>query len=335
MRFLIVLIAISFIVTCMGCSRGNGTSTPSLKVVTIESHPVMMAGEPLAWDSQDVLNPSVISWNGKLLNFYSGFDGNKWSTGLATSTDGGLTWTKASSPLLVPMVYPLSTDPYFAIAANGGATIFKDVIYYYYNEQQPDRTDLLRLATSTDGATLTPTSIYFGLGAPGSFDDAGVADAYLIVVHGVMYMYYEGLNAKTQKQTTGIAISNNGKTWSRSIFNVLPQGSPGNFDEGAQGEPAVVYTGKYWYMLIGGTRNDGTRSLGWASSTDGMHWMLQSQSILSPTQMQFWFKNSMIDPTIAPTGKNDGTYYVWFGGGSGVGNQKISGRIGRMTIKLD
>lgn len=338
--------AAGFFVLLAACGGGGGPSAPapvsvsatpqpSLKVMTVEANPVMRVGAPGSWDAEDVLNPSVIEWNGKLLDFYSGFDGSKWSTGLATSTDGGMTWAKSALPLIVPTVYPLSTDPYFAIAANGGAAVFNGIIYDYYSEQQPDRTGLLRLATSTDGATLTPTSTYFGFGAPGSFDDAGVADAYLTVANGTMYMYYEGLNSTTRKQTTGVATSADGKTWTRHTEAVIPQGASGDFDELAQGEPAVVYTGKFWYMLIGGTRNDITRSIGWASSTDGIHWTLQGQSILTPDQMQPWFKDSMIDPTIAPTGNNDGTYYVWFGGGSGVGNQKISGQIGRMTIKLD
>jgi predicted GH43/DUF377 family glycosyl hydrolase len=351
-RIIVKGIAASFagmlLMACSGCGGGGGSSStptanaplvaqsaPSLNVISVESNPVMTVGAAGSWDSDDVLNPSVIEWNGKLLDYYSGFDGNKWSTGLATSTDGGLTWTKSPIPLIVPTVYPASVDPYFAIAANGGAVLFNGTIYNYYSEQQPDRSGLLRLATSTDGVSFAPTSTYFGFGSAGSFDDAGAADAYLTVANGTMYMYYEGLNSTTKKQTTGVATSTDGKTWTRYKSAVIPQGAQNDFDEGAQGEPAVVYTGKFWYMLIVGTRNDGSRSIGWASSTDGLHWTLQAQSILTPDQVKPWFDKSMIDPTILPTGKNDGTYYVWFGGGSGAGNQKIAGQIGRMTIKLD
>jgi predicted GH43/DUF377 family glycosyl hydrolase len=345
MKGIVASVAGMLVMACSGCGGGGSGSPapepvvapaqPSLKVLKVESDPVIKVGAAGSWDSEDVLNPDVVQWNGKLLNFYSGFDGNKWSTGVATSADGGLTWTKAANPLLVPTVWPNSTAPYFAIAANGGSAVLNGEIFSYYSEQQPDRTGLLRLATSSDGATLMPTSTYFGLGTPGNFDDAGVADAYLTVANGTMYLYYEGLNSKTRRQTTGVATSTDGRTWKRSAAPIFPQGETGTFDELAQGEPAVVYTGKFWYMLLVGTRGDITRSIGWASSTDGINWTLQSQSILTSDQVQPWFKNSMIDPTIAPTGNNDGTYYVWFGGGSGVGNEKIAGQIGRMTIKLD
>ncbi len=50
--------------------------------------PVLGPGEPGAWDSVDVLNPSLVRQNGSWLNFYSGFDGTSWHTGLAVSEDG-------------------------------------------------------------------------------------------------------------------------------------------------------------------------------------------------------------------------------------------------------
>ena len=47
--------------------------------------PVLSPGD---WDSVDVLNPSVVRRDGIYYNFYSGFDGKTWHTGLATSADG-------------------------------------------------------------------------------------------------------------------------------------------------------------------------------------------------------------------------------------------------------
>ena len=34
------------------------------------------------WDSVDVLNPSVVEFNGELYNYYSGWDGQVWRTGM-------------------------------------------------------------------------------------------------------------------------------------------------------------------------------------------------------------------------------------------------------------
>src|SRR5260370_1533543 len=44
-------------------------------------------------DSSDVLNPSVVRFQGAYWNFYSEFDGRTWHTAAATSPDG-LAWTK-------------------------------------------------------------------------------------------------------------------------------------------------------------------------------------------------------------------------------------------------
>ena len=55
--------------------------------------PVLARGGPGAWDAVDVLNPSVVRFQGAYLNLYSGYDGEVWHTGLAQSFDGA-TWHK-------------------------------------------------------------------------------------------------------------------------------------------------------------------------------------------------------------------------------------------------
>src|SRR5437899_1230161 len=66
----------------------------TLEVINVQSAPVMDPGSKGEFDSSDVLNPSVVrSLDGELWNFYSGFDGKTWHTGLATWSGGA--WTKA------------------------------------------------------------------------------------------------------------------------------------------------------------------------------------------------------------------------------------------------
>ena len=48
----------------------------------------MMPGAPGEWDAVDVLNPSVLRQGDAYYNFYSGYDGQTWHTGLAVSPDG-------------------------------------------------------------------------------------------------------------------------------------------------------------------------------------------------------------------------------------------------------
>src|SRR6202035_5317424 len=62
--------------------------------------PVLTHGAPGDWDSHDALNPSIVRRGAVYYNFYSGFDGKNWRTGLATSADG-FEWKK-EGPLLSP-----------------------------------------------------------------------------------------------------------------------------------------------------------------------------------------------------------------------------------------
>jgi hypothetical protein len=96
---------------------------------------------------------------------------------------------------------------------------------------------------------------------------------------------------------------------------------------------SVVYQAPYYYMIFTANQ-DGNRFLAWASSTDGKNWT--KQGLLVPQSMiPAWAAQLMCDPTIMPTGNNDGTYYVWFGGGTKANAaQGVHGQIGRLKVKL-
>ncbi len=79
------------------------------------------------WDSVDVLNPSVIRQGDAYYNFYSGYDGKTWHTGLAVSADG-IAWHKEGK-ILSPDPRTWEGD---AIAANGSAIADQSGILYYY-----------------------------------------------------------------------------------------------------------------------------------------------------------------------------------------------------------
>ena len=64
----------------------------------VRPEPVLTPGTAGEWDAGDVLNPSVVRHGGVYFNFYSGFDGNVWHTGLAVSRDG-VSWNKRGKVL--------------------------------------------------------------------------------------------------------------------------------------------------------------------------------------------------------------------------------------------
>src|SRR5260370_40442079 len=82
-----------------------------------QPEPVLTRGGPGEWDAGDVLNPSVIRQGDAYYNFYSGFDGKTWHTGLAVSADG-VDWHKEGQ-ILSPHPGAWESDP---MAANGSAS---------------------------------------------------------------------------------------------------------------------------------------------------------------------------------------------------------------------
>ena len=150
------------------------------------SGPVLSRGAPDEWDAVDVLNPSVVQWNGALLNLYSGYDGRTWHTGVAVSDDGGQHWRKRGRVLS-----PEGWEGHY-IAANGSALVVGNEILYWYQAGEPPR---IALARSRDGGstwTREPEAVV-PLGPRGSFDERGVADPYVIRRGNFFYLFYLGI----------------------------------------------------------------------------------------------------------------------------------------------
>jgi len=75
----------------------------------------------------DTLNPSIVRRGGIYYNFYSGYDGRAWHTGLAVSKDG-LAWERQGK-VLSPG--PAAWEGGY-IAANGSAMVVDGQFYYWY-----------------------------------------------------------------------------------------------------------------------------------------------------------------------------------------------------------
>jgi len=122
------LIALPVLLT--GCGRYADFTLPAPEAggprapFTWEARPdpVILRG-----DSSDVLNPSVVRFQGAYWNFYSEFDDRTHAmhTAAATSPDG-LAWTK-----LGRVLSPQASEGSY-IAANGSALVAGDEILYWY-----------------------------------------------------------------------------------------------------------------------------------------------------------------------------------------------------------
>ncbi|MGH9722499.1 MAG: hypothetical protein ACRD8O_19995 [Bryobacteraceae bacterium] len=269
------------------------------------------AGE---WDSVDVLNPSVVRHEGVLYNFYSGYDGRSWHTGLATSSDG-ITWRKAGKVL--------SPDNGGYIASNGSALYSRKEWLYWYHSGSRDR-PVIGLARSRDGRVWTkaPAPV-LEPGPRGSWDERGVADPYVIEAGDWYFLYYLGQD-RARRQRLGVAQSRDGVTWEKLRKNpVLELGEPGAFDENGLGEAAVWPCGGEYCMLYTGRARDERRRLGLAISRDGVTWR-KSDAVFEGAEP--WNRMVICDPTVIV---ENGEVTVWFGGGDvAAPDENIHGQIG-------
>ena len=258
------------------------------------AEPVLTRGND--WDSGDVLNPSVVKFQDKYWNLYSGYDGRTWSTGAAISSDG-IHWTKQGKTM--------GPD-----AGNGSALVVNGKILYWYQTGSPVRIAL-------------DAKIVLKTGPRGSWDEIGVADPYVIERNGELYMYYLGMD-RARRQRLGVARSHDGVAWEKLISNpIMELGAPGAFDEVGLGEPAVWSSGGFYWMLYTGRALGEKRRIGLAKSTDGISWTRQDLIIEGQSD---WDREVVCDPTVEvlPEGIR-----VWFGGGDVPRpDQGLNGQIG-------
>jgi predicted GH43/DUF377 family glycosyl hydrolase len=296
----------------IGCARYADFTLPPQPAGTAKTSfewharpaPVLTRGPAGAWDSVDVLNPSVARVGGQYLNFYSGYDGKTWRTGKAVSADG-INWTKRGLFLA-----PSAAWEGNYIAANGSAIEFRGSLLYYYQAGERPRIGL-------GGKPV------LALGPYGSWDERGVADPYVIEAGCKLYLYYLGMD-RARRQRLGVARSSDGVRWTKLRTNpILELGAYGEFDENGLGEPAVwASDGSYWMVYTGRSRSE-QRKLGLARSQDGVHWEKLPGTIAGE---QGWDSQVMCDPTVMVEG---GHIRVWFGGGDRPSpDQNLDGQIG-------
>jgi predicted GH43/DUF377 family glycosyl hydrolase len=291
--------------------------------------PVISQGVKGTWDAIDVLNPSVIRYQGKLLNLYSGFDGRTWRTGLATSSDG-VRWVKYSGN---PVLSPGSAWDSHYIAANGSAVEWKKRILYFYQGQDAQGVTRIGLASSVDGHHFLKLSHpVLDVGAAHTWDDKAVGDPYVIARSGTLYLYYLGMD-EYNIQRLGVAKSTDGEHWTKFSGNpVLDIGAAGAFDENGLGEPSVVFSAPFYYLIYTGRSANETRDFGYAISSDGVSWKKMSMTGLSKNRSA-WNSKVVCDSTILKNA--DGSFTVWYGGGNVARpDEQIDGQIGRFRLDL-
>ena len=316
--------SVSFLLCLTGCGRYADFTLPVLPgstaspAILLNPNPVMSptAG---AWDSTDVLNPSIVRKDGRYFNFYSGFDGRTWHTGLAESADG-VAWKKLGR-ILSPDARSWEGS---YIAANGSA-LFDDGAYLYWYQAGPRDHPQIALARSSNLRDwIKQAAPVLPLGPLGSWDESAVADPDVLRIGDWFYLYYLGQN-RARVQSLGLARSRDGVHWDKLRANpILEPALPGTGspDENGLGEPAVWQErGAYWMLFTGRAAGE-TRTLGLARSRDGVHWT-RLRTIHGPAP---WNSSVLCDPAVLNEANRT---RIWFGGGDRASpDENLHGQIG-------
>lgn len=284
----------------------------------VRADPVISRGAAGEFDCVDALNPSVVWRDGNYYNFYSGWDGRTWRTGLAVSGDG-VHWEKRGA-VLAPDPSTWEGD---YIAANGSALVVEKTFYYWYQAGRPPR---IGLARSRDGLHWSkhPEPV-LSLGPRGAWDERAVADPYVVHLGGYFFMFYLGED-RARRQRLGVARSRDGIRWEKLRGNpVLELGEPGTFDELGLGEPAVWASHGWYWMLYTGRDRQERRRIGLARSRDGVRWhRVSSRPVFEPPAA--WASAVLCDPSVL---WKEGELRVWFGGGDRPRpDENLNGQIG-------
>ncbi len=285
--------------------------------------PVIARGAGGEWDAADALNPSVVRRGGEYFNFYSGFDGRTWHTGLAVSNDGR-TWRKLGK-VLSPDARTWEGD---YIAANGSALWHEGAFWYWYQAGQKDA-PRIGMAKSRHGRAWEkhPRPV-LETGPRGSWDERAAADPYVVRSGSWFYMFYLGQD-RARRQRLGVARSVDGVRWEKLRANpVLELGGPGAFDEAGLGEPAVWAGPGAWWMLYTGRDRSENRRLGLARSVDGVRWE-KLPAVFSGEEP--WNSRVLCDASVEPEGA---AVRVWFGGGDAASpDENLNGQIGAALLR--
>ena len=302
---------------------GAGGGAPAAWEWAESPDPRLRPGPPGSWDASDVLNPSVVVHDGLHWNYYSGFDGRTWHTGLATSPDGAA-WTKQGK-VLSPG--PAAWEGAY-IAANGSALVVEGETLYWY-QAGPKGATRIGLARSRDGRVFRrePAPV-LDRGPWGSWDEGAIGDPYVLREGRFFWMFYLGQD-RARRQRLGLARSEDGVRWTRLRANpVLELGESGAFDETGLGEPAVwPWAGEWWMAYTGRDRRE-HRRIGLARSRDGVHWT-RAPGVFAGSQP--WDATVVCDPSVLAA---PGEVRAWFGGGDAASpDENLHGRIGFAILK--
>lgn len=223
------------------------------------------------------LDPTVlIDQNGLYHMWFTSLaygSGTSFCISEAFSTDRVRWFTSFKNPILRPG--PLGTFEERGVRSH---SVIRDSTGYkmYYAGFRVSTDHSIGLATSSDGITWTkyPGNPILDGGPPGAWDSLKVTTASVYFDGATYLMWYTGENGS--RPAIGLAASTDGVNWTKYAGNpILAVGPSGAWDDEFVACPKVVKVGGMFHMFYDGNGSaPGTNAarIGYAFSSDGMHW---------------------------------------------------------------
>ena len=201
-----------------------------------------------------------------------------------------------------------------------------------------DPTPICRIcvATSNDGITFTrhPNNPILDL-SENEWDSYALETPFVMKIGAEYWLYYNGKDTEYMQDvingdkitlgSIGLAISNDGITFTRTATNPIFEPSPltdpsnyvGSWDSWVVEGPCIIEVGSEYWMYYGGAGSEVAgemiNSIGLAKSSDGMTWRKAPQNpIINEGNASSWDRYHVIDPSVI---KYNNRYMLWYHGG--------------------
>lgn len=250
-------------------ARSNSGDTSEERCVTPYKYGKLVLGPSGAtgeFDSRSVDCPFLFSHRGLFYLAYVGWDGIGYQTGLASSTDL-VKWKRLGCVLKRD---PASEITKYNIAMNWmvrenglrspGKLMringrFLGVYHAYPNSGYESGPAVIGLCWSEDLMrwTVDPPILYPKDGA--DWERGGLYKPCLLKIGETFHFFYNAKSAEPRgwREQTGVATSQDLKTWARYSGNpIIPNGSPGSWDERFASDPCVVNDHGKWVFFYYG-----------------------------------------------------------------------------------
>ncbi|MGB8644401.1 MAG: cohesin domain-containing protein [Anaerolineae bacterium] len=245
---------------------------------------VKYSGNPVVTGSicglGSAMRPSIVFESANNYKMYfTTVPGNGTQIYLATTTDGGATWTCANGG---SAVLPHGGAGAFDEVRAMTPTVIKDAGAYkmWYAGRNAASVYAIGYATSPDGITWTknPTAV-LQVGSPSTWDSQYVREPSVVKIGSTYHMWYSG-TAQWPYFRIGHATSTDAINWTKDSANPVLVPTAGGWDANETYSPSVVMNGSVFEMFYSGNSN-GQWMTGHASSNDGVTWTKDTNPILA------------------------------------------------------